>query len=84
MSFCERLSYNPSKDPPTPLLKKKHLLVQSRVERTAFLPIFFLIEYIWNFFHMNEFYPLLYAVLNKLSFSNLQFNYTPGLHRANF
>ena len=33
---------------------------------------------------MNEIYVLLYAVLYKLIYLNLQFNYTPGLHRANF
>ena len=33
---------------------------------------------------MNEIYLLLYAVLYKLSYLNLQFNYTPELHRANF
>ena len=33
---------------------------------------------------MNEIYVLLYAVLYKLSYLNLQFNYTPAFHRAKF
>ena len=33
---------------------------------------------------MNEFYLLLYVVLHKLSYLNLQFNYIPAFHRANF
>ena len=33
---------------------------------------------------MNEIYVLLYAVLDKLSYLNLRFNYTPAFHRANF
>ena len=33
---------------------------------------------------MNEIYLLLYVVLNKLSYLNLQFNYIPAFHRANF
>ena len=33
---------------------------------------------------MNEMYVLLYAVLDKLSYLNLQFNYIPAFHRANF
>ena len=33
---------------------------------------------------MNEIYVLLYAVLYKLSYLNLQFNYIPAFHRANF
>ena len=33
---------------------------------------------------MNEIYVLLYAVLYKLLYLNLQFNYIPALHRANF
>ena len=33
---------------------------------------------------MNEIYVLLYAMLHKLSYSNLQFNYIPAFHRANF
>ena len=32
---------------------------------------------------MNEIYLLLYAVPDKLSYFNLKFNYTPGLHRTN-
>ena len=32
---------------------------------------------------MNEIYLLLYAVLHKLNYLNLQFNFTPGLHSAN-
>ena len=32
---------------------------------------------------MNEIYVLLYAVLDKLSYFNLQFNYIPEFHRAN-
>ena len=41
-------------------------------------------KYILNFFHMNEIYVLLYAMLYKLSYSNLQFNYIPAFRRANF
>ena len=69
-----------------PSIAKKHLLVQSRVERTAFSDqnSFFLIEYISNFFRMNENYVLLYQVLDELSFLNLQFNFTSRLHRANY
>ena len=61
-------------------------MVQSRVVHTAFSDqnYIFLIEYILNFSHMNKTYLLLYAVLHKLSYLNLQFNYTPGLHRDNF
>ena len=33
---------------------------------------------------MNEMFLLLYQVLDKLSFLNMQFNYTSRLHRANF
>ena len=33
---------------------------------------------------MNETYLLLYAVMHKLSYLNLQFNYAPWLHRAEF
>ena len=33
---------------------------------------------------MNEIYLLLYAVLDKMSYLNLQFNYIPAFHRANF
>ena len=33
---------------------------------------------------MNDIYILLYAVLDKLSYLNLQCNYIPALHRANF
>ena len=33
---------------------------------------------------MNEMYVLLYAVLDKLSYLNLQFNYIPSFHGANF
>ena len=63
----------------------KHRLVQSRVERTAFYDQnIFLIEYFSNFFHINEKFLLLYKVLDKLSFLNLQFNYTSRLQRANF
>ena len=32
---------------------------------------------------MNEIYFLIYAVLHKLSYLNLQFNYIPAFHRAN-
>ena len=32
---------------------------------------------------MNGIYLLLYAVMHKLIKLNLQFNYTPGLHRDN-
>ena len=64
----------------------KKNLVQSHVERTAFSDqnYIFLIEYIPNLFHMYEFFLLLYQVLYKLIFMNLQFNYTTRLHRANF
>ena len=41
-------------------------------------------KYILNFFHMNEIYVLLYQILYKMSYLNLQFNYTPAFHRANF
>ena len=41
-------------------------------------------KYILNFFHMNEIYLLLYTVLDKLSYLNLQFNYIPDFRRANF
>ena len=65
--------------------QKKHLLVQIRVECTAFSDQNYLfIEYIPNFFHMNDSFLLLYQVLDKLSYLNLQFNYTTRLHRANF
>ena len=71
------------KDPFPPWIAKKHLLVQSRVERTAFSDQHVLfIEYISNFFHMYEMFLLLYQVLDKLSFFNPQFNYTSRLHRA--
>ena len=33
---------------------------------------------------MNEIYLLLYVVLDKLSYLNLQSNYIPAFHRANF
>ena len=33
---------------------------------------------------MNQIYVQLYAMLNKLSYLNLQFNYIPAFHRANF
>ena len=33
---------------------------------------------------MNEIYVLLYAVMYKLSYLNLQFNYIPAFHRANY
>ena len=33
---------------------------------------------------MNEIYLLLYSVMPKLIYLNLRFNFTPGLHRANF
>ena len=33
---------------------------------------------------MNEIYVLLYPVLDKLIYLNLQFNYIPAFHRANF
>ena len=33
---------------------------------------------------MNEIYVPLYAVMYKLSYLNLQFNYIPAFHRANF
>ena len=33
---------------------------------------------------MNEIYVLLYPILHKLSYLNLQFNYIPEFHRANF
>ena len=33
---------------------------------------------------MNEIYLLLYAVLDNLSYFNLQFNYIPEFCRANF
>ena len=33
---------------------------------------------------MNEIYVLLYAVLYKMSYLNMQFNYIPVFHEANF
>ena len=33
---------------------------------------------------MNGIYVLLYALLYKLSYLNLRFNYIPAFHRANF
>ena len=33
---------------------------------------------------MNGIYILLYTVLDKLSYLNLQYNYIPTFHRANF
>ena len=33
---------------------------------------------------MNGIYIVLYAVLYKLSYLNLQFNYIPAFHRTNF
>ena len=33
---------------------------------------------------MNEMYVLLYPMLYKLSYLNLQYNYIPAFHRANF
>ena len=33
---------------------------------------------------MNEIYLLIYVVLDKLGCLNLQFNYIPAFHRANF
>ena len=73
------------KDPP-PWMAKKHLLVQSHVERTAFSDqnYFFLIEYISNLLHMYAFFLLLYQMLYKLKYLNLQFNYNTRIHRANF
>ena len=41
-------------------------------------------KYILNFFHMNEIYVLLYVVLDKLSYLNLEFNYIPAFRRADF
>ena len=41
-------------------------------------------KYILNFFHMNEIYVLIYPMLYKLSYLNLQFNYITAFHRANF
>ena len=70
---------------PPPGLQKKHLLVQSRVKRTAFSDKnYFINEYISNFFNMNDFFLVLYQVLDNLSFLDLQFNYTSRLNRANF
>ena len=39
---------------------------------------------ILNFFHINEIYVLIYVVLYKLSYLNLQYNSIPAFHRANF
>ena len=71
---------------PPPCIDKKHLLVQSCVERTAFSDqnYFFVIEYISLFFHINEFFLVLYQVLDKLIFLNTQFNYTSRLNWTNF
>ena len=33
---------------------------------------------------MNEIYLLIYVVLHKMSYLNLQFYYIPAFHRANF
>ena len=33
---------------------------------------------------MNEIYVLIYPILHKLSYLNLQLNYIPAFHRANF
>ena len=33
---------------------------------------------------MNEIYVLIYPILHKLRYLNLQFNYIPAFHRANF
>ena len=46
--------------------------------------LFFLIEYISNFFHTNEVFILLYQVLVNLGFLYLQINYTSRLNWANF
>ena len=45
---------------------------------------FFWIKYILNFFIMNEIYVLIDLVLDKLIFLNMQFNYIPTFHKANF
>ena len=78
--------FHPLRNPPPPRFSKKHLLVQSRVECTAFSDPnqFFWIEYISNFFYMNEKFLLLYKVLDKPIFLNLRFYCTSRLHRANF
>ena len=57
-----------AKDPPPPLNCKKTPLGKSRVERTAFSDqnYFFKIEYISNFFHMNDIFLLIYQVLDKM------------------
>ena len=39
---------------------------------------------ILNFFEMNKIYVLLYLMLYKLGYSNLQFNNIPAFNRANF
>ena len=41
-------------------------------------------KYVLNFFHMNETYVLLYAMLYKLRYLNLQYNYIPANNKANF
>ena len=33
---------------------------------------------------MNDIYVLLYAIMYKMRYFNLQFNYIPAFHRANF
>ena len=69
-----------------PLYCKKTLPgTKSRRTHVLFWPnLIFLIKYISNLFHMNEVYLLIYAIMDKMSYLNLQFNYTPGLHKANF
>ena len=41
-------------------------------------------KYMLNFFRMNEIYVLLYPIVYKLSYLNLQFIYIQTFHRANF
>ena len=73
------------KYPPLPWIYNKYLLVQSSVKCTAFSDQkYFSIDYITNLFHMNEVFLLLYQVMDRLGFFNLEFNYTSRLNKANF
>ena len=66
--FCVENFIFPLRTPP-PLYWKTNLLVQSRVEFTAFLiKTLFFIEYISNFFHMSVMFFVQYQVLFKMSF----------------
>ena len=76
------------KDPPPPPprdYKKTPSGAKSRRTHGLFWPKpFFLIEYISNFFHMNENFLLIYQVLDKLICYNLKFDYTSLLNWVKF